>query len=321
MKRAAPLGILFALGGCVQPCPTDMLSPAELIAGYNRNADAAPRLWARARIAVTLVDAKGRQFTWGSVSPLAEASGLLLLAKSPAEPSRPDFVLIGRQTGTELFRLGHSAAQGVYYFWYSFGDRAGAWFGLDKFAGAPGVESLPIDPMQLLSLLCIVPLPSDPTELPAAVVTMRDCPGDCAYVVTYVARQAVSNRILFRREAYFRWSSGQPPRPYRVDILDAAGRRVLTGELSDWRPVDVSTLDEPPAVPPIMPTRIDVAARPAAEGQPAVRRICLVLSEMTAADKWRRTACRFQPPAGVVPVQVDAHLAAPASRPAGEPAR
>ena len=104
---------------------------------------------------------------------------------------------------------------------------------------------------------------------------------------------------------YFRWHKEDPPRPYRVELFDAAGRRVMTARLSDYRPVDVSALDDPPPVQPIMPTDIEITARRVPHAPLLIRRIHLRLSEMTAEDKWDRAACDFTPPAGVVPVQVD----------------
>jgi hypothetical protein len=304
--------LLLSLG-CAQPCPDAFLPPGEVLARHNANANAVPRLWARAKIAVTLVDDKGRQFTWGSTSPLASPNGLLLLFKDPNGSGGHDFVLIGREAaGVELFRLGNDNERGVYYFWYSFGERAGAWFGLTRLAGGPGVEALPIDPTQLVSLLAIVPLPVEPNALPATVVTMQDTPGRCAYVATHVGAQAVTGNVLFKRRMYFHWATQEPPRAYRVDILDPAGRTALTADLADWKPIDVSALGEPPKTAPVMPTRLDIAATPVDTRRGAsVRRIQLVLSEVTAGEKAMRSATRFRPPPGVAATQVDRSLVQP----------
>jgi len=88
-------------------------------------------------------------------------------------------------------------------------------------------------------------------------------------------------------------------------VLDGAGRRVLTAHLDDYRPIDVSELDEPPTVEPVMPTDIEIVANPMPGLKTPIRRVRLRLSEMTTADKWDRAACYFDPPGGVVPVQVD----------------
>ena len=305
-----PAVALLAAAGC-QPCPEKLVSLDQLVAEYNANADAVPRLWARAKLSVTLADADGASFTWGSTSPLAANNGLLLLAKGREKLGPHDFVLIGRETlAVELFRLGSSTAEGVYYLWFRLGDRGGAWFGRHAYAGAPGIRQMPIDPMQLLSVLGVCALPEDATRLPAVAVSMQTTPGDCAYVVTYVDRQPVTGRILFQREVYFRWSNTEPRRAYKVNLLDPAGRRVMTARLKDYRPIDVSELDDPPPAQPIMPTNIEIVSNPLPGVKVSVKRIHMVLSEMTTKDIWERQQCRFDAarPGEIVPVQVDAHI-------------
>ena len=322
-----PVGLL-AVGGCVEQCPKTLLSLDELIGEYNANADAVPRLWARVRMSVTLDVPDAPAFTWRSGSPTcllllrkaprklgldpAELSALprplrvLLLRKAPERTGPHDFVLIGRETvAVELFRIGSSTEQGVYYFWYRLGERAGAWFGRHAAAGAPGARSLPIDPMQLLGVLAVCPLPDDPERLPAVAVGMQNTPGDCAYVLTLIDRQPVTGRLLLKREIYFRWSDKEPPRPYKVNLLDSAGRRVMTAHLKHYAPIDVSELDDPPDRQPVMPTDIEIVCNPFQGTETLVRRIHLELSEMTAEDKWDRAACDFKPPAGAPVVPVD----------------
>jgi len=328
----AALAGLLAAPGCVEPCPETLRSLDEVLAEYNANADALPRLWARAEVSVTLDAPDTPSYTWHS----GHATCLLLLAKGPQrlrldpvelltlprplrvlllrkarERIRPhDFVLIGRETAAvELFRMGSSAAQGVDYFWYRFGERGKAWFA--RPGGLGGGRGLPMDPMQMLSVLAVCALPDDPAKLPAVALSMRNAPGDCAYVVTLIDRQPVTGRVLFLREVHFRWSDTEPCRPFRVDLLDAAGRRVMTAHLRDYKPVDVSDLDEAPAVEPVMPTDIEIVANPFGGRTPLVRRVHLRLSEMTAEDRWDRAACDFAPPDGVEAVPVDRGVRAP----------
>jgi hypothetical protein len=312
MAGIAAAGALLAAAGCA-PCPERLLSLDKLVADYNANAEAVPRLWARVDLSVTLEVPDAPPLPWRSGGPTC-----LLLAKGASRLGPHDFVLIGRETAAvELFRIGSSTEQGVYYFWYQFGGRAQAWFGRHESAGAPGVQHLPIDPMQLLGVLCVCPLPDDATKLPAVALGMQNTPGDCAYVVTLIDRQPLTGRILFQREVFFRWSETEPPRPYKVHLFDPAGRRIMTAHLGDYRPIDVSALDEAPAVKPIMPTDIRIVAHRFAGVPTLVRQIHLVLSEMTAADKWERSACDFGPPEAAVPVQVDG----PASPAAGPKAK
>ena len=295
-----------ALCGCPPQCPQTSVPLEALVAEYNANASAVPRLWARARMSVTLADEDGRRFTWGSASPLAAPNGLLLLSKGPDELGPHDFVLIGRETAAvELFRLGSNVDEGLYYLWYRFGDRGRAWWGRTAYAGAPGVEHLPLDPNQLLSVLSVCALPSDFTTLPTAAMTMSHDP--CAYVVTYVDRQPVSEKILFRRQVYFRWSDERPRRPFRVDLLDNEGRRVMTADLDRYRAI-AGAGREPP---PVMPTDIRIAWPGRGSG------VHLLLSDMTAEDRWSPQATQFRRflPDGIPIDQVDAALPAEGTAP------
>ena len=310
----ASLGAVLAAGGCA-PCPETLVGLDRLVAEHNANADGVPRLWARAALSVTIDARDAPAFTWRSGEPTC----LLLLAKGPDRLGPHDFVLIARETAAvELFRIGSSAEQGEYYFWFRFGERGGAWVARHEAPPAGGARRLPIDPSQLLSVLAVCALPDDPTKLPAVALGMNNEPGDCAYVVTLIDRQPVTRRILFRREVYFRWSDTEPRRPYKVNLFDHAGRRVMTAHLKGYRPIDVSELDDPPAKAPVMPTDIEMVSNPQPGVRTFIRRIHLRLSEMTASDrtnedKWERSACRFSPPEGIVPVRVDGE---PASKPA-----
>ena len=314
--------MLASAGCCAAPCPDKLASIDQIVAAHNANAASVPRLWARVEMDVTLKPETGPEMTWRSGSP----TGLLLYRRGMNSNGPHDFVLIGREAAAvELFRAGASNAQGLYYFWYKFGDRAGAWYGRLALAGAPGVKQVPVDPMQLLSVLGITPLPAEAGRLPAAAISMQNTPGDCAYVVAVLDRQPVSGRVLFKREIVMPWSDDKPPRPARVNIFDDAGRRVMTASLWDYKPIDVSSLDDPPAKSPVMPTDIDIVCNEVPGSHTFVRRIRLRISEMTVEDKWLTEAVDFHPPQGVVPVLVDAAAARglmtkPASQPASQPA-
>jgi hypothetical protein len=310
MRRTAATAGLWAIGlagvlaamGCGPSTPQTTLTRRELIAQHNANAREIPQLWARARIALTLTNSQGRTVSWGSTSPLSGPNGLLLYASGPGALGPHDFVLIGRTAGaTELFRLGNSAQEGVYYLWYGLGEHQGAMWGRDALAGAPGVD-MPIDPMQILSVLNITALPEDFTTLPAVVMTLSDQPR--AYVLTAIDRQPVTGEILCRKEIYCTWDDRKPPRPYRVNLFDAAGRCVMTAELKDYKPIRVAASGGPA---PQMPTDIKIT-------WPEKRsRIHLVLSEMTTEDTWDRTQTLFRShlPGGLAPeqmTQVDKNL-------------
>jgi len=289
------------LAGCVKP-PATMLSRAQLVGQYNANARQVPRLWARAKIALLIRDEQGRLIPWGSTSPLASPNGLLLLAKD--RPGQADFTLIGREAGQELFRLGigprGAGGPDAYYLWYKLGQQGQAYWGLRALAGAEGIDELPLDPVHLVGVLGVVELPDDFTRLPTVAVTMQDKP-PYAYVATYVDRQPVSGDILFRRRLYLRWSDTAPPRPFRMDLLDNAGRTVMVADLADYQGIAAADVPAGESAP-VMPA--DITLTWPGRGS----RIHIVLSEMTAADTWDATALEYRPPPGLASRQVDAPL-------------
>ncbi len=266
--------------GCA--CPDTFVSLDTLVQEYNANAAAVPRLWARAKIAVTITDPdSGLALTWGSASPAASPNSWLVLGKNESNKLGPhDFAIIGKEMGQTIFKLGSSIGQQVYYFWYNVGDNGEAWVGRSEFAGAPGV-AVPLDPNQLLAVLAVCELPDDFTNIPTAALTMNSEP--CAYVLTYIDRQPVSNRILFTRRVYFHWSDTLPRRPYRAEFFDADGQIVMHAEMKDYQPV--ATTEGNDKVRPVMPTDIKIS-------WPQTKtEIHMVLSDMTTEDKWDRDIC------------------------------
>lgn len=298
-------GLLAAAGGCAAPCPRTHASLPELISTYNTNAARVPRLWARARITATF-PVNGLPVTWTSAAP----NGILLLVKGEDPLGPHDFVLVGKEAGLEVFRVGSSAEQGLYYFWYALGDDAAAYVGRQELAGAAGIEEMPIDPNQLLAVLGVTDLPHElswspgggrPTPFPTAAMRMNTEPGRCAYAVSYIDRQPVSGRILFRREMLFTWSDEEPVRPFRVNFLNADGLAVLTAELSDYRPVATPDATAPA---PEMPTDIRIQWLDPHTHKPTSS-VRLELSEMTTEPRGSRAAARFNPPAAAPIIEVD----------------
>ena len=290
--------------GCA-PCPEKFVSIETLVAEYNANASRVQQLWARARIRVTFSDKKGRSVSWGSASPLATANATLLLDKgaSPSDPA--DFVLIGYEVRPmELFRVGTDSAEGLYYCWANLGGRGGAWFGRTKYAGAPGVAGIPLDPLQLLEILGITELPEVRAgAMPAVVMTLQNTPGDCAYVVRYLKPQPVSGHLKIWREVYFRWSDTEPRRPYQIKLYDADGLCRVVAKVVDYKPIATDTDDEGP----IMPTDIRITWPVIKNVQPASS-LHMRLSEMSTTRRFSQKAFDFRShlPASITnPVQVD----------------
>jgi len=300
-RPAAILAVACLAAGCCTPPTSGPVPLRQLLAEYNANAAAVPRLWARAKVEVTVVNDVGRSFTWGSVSPAAAPNGLLVLGKGDNPLGPYDFVLVGRETlAAELFRLGSSTSEGVEYFWYRFGEEGRAYWARHAYVGAPCAAAMPLQASQVVSLLGVTELPADLTRLPAVVVRLQQEPCDYAYVLTYIDHRPVSGQIAARREIYFRWDDRLPRRPYLVKFFDYDGREILTAELADYRPIQVADVDHPPAELPVMPTDLRITWTPEAR-RSQVRSIRLKLSEMTTADRWDRSACAFREnlPAGM----------------------
>lgn len=294
------------IAGC--ECPKKILPLSRIVAEYNANCRQVPKLWARARIAVSLPDESGLTFNWGSASPLAAPNGLLLLFAPQPQPAdgRPvpfgpedyDFLLIGKEGPQQVFRLGCSAEEGLYYLWYGFGARSGGFMGRTLFAGAPGVKSLPLDPTQLLSVLGLCELPEDPTDLPAVALSLNAIPGQCAYVLTYIDRQPISKKIIFKREMLFTWADDKPPQLFRVNIFDMSGKRVMTADVGNYQPIETDQPNQPQTLPvsqsapatqptgPVMPTSIRITWPQSPGG------VEIMLSEMTTLSKAERAAVR-----------------------------
>jgi hypothetical protein len=298
-KPAHPMAMLLvlcgALGGCaaVPQCPQTALSLDELRSRHNANAAQVQQLWARARISVTVADDKGWTFTWGSTSPSSTPNGLLLLKKG----GEHDFVLIGREVaGVEVFRLGSSTTDGLYYMWYQFGDRRGGVFGRQDLAGAPGTRALAIDPHQVLSVLNVLewPVPaarqnaSPYASLGGRAVTLTleqsrapGCfakPDPCAYVLTHLAAQPISSNAIVASQTRLTWSDSQPPQPFRVDFFTPDGRRTMTASVGAFKPV--AGTDSA-----VMPTDIVFEDVPWPGRPSRLRKMHIVLDEVTAEPK------------------------------------
>jgi len=297
--------LLAAAGCCTEPRPETMLSLPELVAAHNANAAQVPHLWARARIQATFpaVLESGAKIpvSWGSTSPLASPNGLLLMAKGPDPLGQHDFVLIGRETAAvELFRVGASLEEGVYYFWYGFGDKRGAYWGRNDYAGAAGAGGMPVNPHDLLAVLNVTMMPDDLTKLPAVAMTMRTTPCEYAYVVSHIDRDPITQQILFRRETLLTWSDDEPARPFEMNFFDANGLRVMTAKLSDYKLIAAAA---PAKTHIVMPTDIEIVW-PEADSH-----MHIVLSEMSTKPV-PSAAFRFSDHAPPLPpeqvIQVDA---------------
>ena len=290
MKKLYITSVLIGLSfmaSCSQPiCPdTKSAVPLEdVVARYNVNASKIPRLWARAEVSMTFREKPSDLgFTWRSGEP----TSYLLLDKMMAKKNNSkhvDFTLIVKETINEIARVGISTQEGVYYSWMNFGKNSQCQYGRLPLAGAPGVTKIAVDPTQLLAVLAVCALPADSTTLPMIAQTYSSNP--CAYVLTVVDRQPVSNKLLFRREIYFDRSVERvdgklvekPRRPFLVRIFDDMGRAVLTGRMNGYKHIAIEDVDDESKLP-TMPTDINLRF------EETGAEIRLQLSDMTTEDK------------------------------------
>jgi hypothetical protein len=271
--------LALLLTGCT-PCPTKSVGVEQLLGEYNANAAAIPKLWARATIDLTIIDDKGGAFNWGTT--IGASNGLLITGKTG--PATPDFVLVGRESGQEVMRLGTSSADNLYYAWYHFGDKGGAWSGRADRAAAAGATDIFVDPLTLVSLLGII-------ELPAGSVALRMerggfAAGPCAYVLT--CSQPGTN--ISKREIYFTWTQEGPRRVFQVICFGRDGQRVLTAKLSDYGSVSGADVHGQPA---IVPTDITMAGNDSPGHKNHLRNLHLKLAGMKVGEVDPAEAAKF----------------------------
>lgn len=273
---------LVSLAGCrlerVDCPPVSLADPLEeVLAGYNANAVKVPRLKAYARVSMTFREKPtDLGFSWGSTSELAEPNARVFLLKGQAPGEVADFFLQIREAGQEVSRIGTSTKDGAYYAWFLAGDNQQGMWGRLSLAGAPGVKDLPVDPTQLIHGLCITTLPAGQTAAPFVAQTYSADP--CAYVLTVIDRQPITNKLLFKRELYFDRQGGKPRRPMLLRIYNDRGAILVTAKLSDYQSIELADVPDPSADPPVMPTDIEVYWHDTGS------ELHMVLTEMTTAD-------------------------------------
>ena len=253
---------LAVITGCTQQrCPSfKTVKPVEqVIQHYNKNASRLPRIWLRVDLTAVIrnkpSDLVGLPWTF--------SNGIIMMRKQDDRSKVPDFKLILKEAGKTVAQVGTSSNDKVYYMWQTFSNKMPSFFGELKYAGAPNVSKLPIDPIQLLSILCVNELPANLTRAPFVTQTVSTNP--CAYVLTYIDRQPITNKFIARREIYFERSVtvGQdsketelPCRPFMVKIFDQNGCEVFTAHMENYKPITLEDVDDEDEPFPVMPTVI-----------------------------------------------------------------
>lgn len=281
--------------GCKEPqCPSlDTLTPtADLVRDYNANAAAMPRLWARAHIEIS-GKYKGVPFNYGSASPKSDPNGMLIVQKNLKDPFGPqDFVLIYREAGNELARLGISTQDGVYYSWNKPMDTC--WYGRLALSGAQNVK-VPLDPVQLPGVLGVTPLPLKETNPLAVHYVRQDWP--FAQVIEYIERPRTpagqDGPMLLKRQVFFRWqvdpkqpSAILPQNVFMVKLFDNRGVNVMTAYLDNYQPVKLEDVDSDQPVTAQLPTDIKLVWE-------SGETVHILLADMTTEDKFDPAVFEF----------------------------
>jgi hypothetical protein len=255
----------LAVTGCPPPCP-QAVPRTELIDRYNRNAEKVPSLWAVADVEVQIAEG-------GKFRSYRLPDGRLLMKKRADGPAGPqDFLLRGKAYGQEFFQLGVDGEAGEHYFWLAPPEGRGKplarWGRLDDL-DRPDYETLPIDPSQLLELLCVLPWRGGADNPPLSIYTPMETP--CVYDLVFVSAMP-GGRLSVRKVWLDR--RGKDNLTSRVWLYDRTGECVLSAELGRYQPV---AADGPKAEWPVIPTDIRILWPASKE----VRSIRLRLSDAT----------------------------------------
>lgn len=260
LGAALAVGALVA-GGCPptppQVCPANFLSVEQILDAYNQNAAKVPNLWGRIQQIEVRLRGEG-----GDVDTYRIDRGHLFLSKVSTDPlDTPYFLVRGVMGNQEIFRLGTTAEQRppgaaaaapLYYFQYEVSeDQRGAYWGHVSGLYGPGGGTTTIDPVQLLSVLGVMPWPQGPGQPPFPMLTVHADP--CAYIVHF-ALPRPGGGLYVQREVWLDRAS-PTPRPVRVRLYDWQGRMVMQADLSDYQPVAAE--GDPPGWP-VMPGTIDI---------------------------------------------------------------
>lgn len=264
------------LTGCppearVAVCPGPPLAAeAELVAQNNANAAKVPSLRADADVEISYV-AEGQERS----ERLRD--GMLLLLKRPGSPADvPSFLLRAVLVSEPYFGAGVDAAAGEHYFWLDppRGASVARW-GLLENLDRPDWEMLPVDPVDLLSVLAVLEWPVNDRASPILSMPKDD---PCLYDLLFFGGAGGAGGVRLRRQVWLDRTQS-PPRPTRVWLFDAWGEVTVDATLSDYRRIDALAL--PAAQRPVMPT--DILLRYPREQ--VIRSLRLRLSNMTVGTE------------------------------------
>ncbi len=248
---AAVLSVAL-LAGCKPPMPPVPPAPvcpppvaaSVLIAQNNANAAKVPSLRANADVEVRF-RYKGEQHTQRL------PDGLLLLQKNPNDPNAvPSFLLRAVLYSEAYFGAGVNSPQGEFYYWLDppRGGKLARWGNLADLSRTD-METLPVDPVDMISLLGVT---AWPTEGGSRRVFSLPKQEPCVYDMIFVT--CTGNGPLQPRRQIWIDRLSNPAHPSRMWIFDEQGNPQVDATLKEYKRIDVPDL--PPAQRPMMPTDI-----------------------------------------------------------------
>jgi hypothetical protein len=202
-----------------EPEPASAPSYEEIAAQYNQRVAPLDRVWARSVARVWYPDREGEEQT-------DQVEGHLMMI-------RPDCLkLTFKKLGETYAVLGSNPDQ---YWWIELGDRAGrrvAWVGEHQAADPERLEELglPVHPLDLIEVIGVLPLPVPASGSPQPRVA-RTPEGVLVDVMP------PPERSRGRVETFRYLLDPRTLEPLRIGLLDAAGKAILTADLSRYAPV------------------------------------------------------------------------------------
>jgi hypothetical protein len=253
-RRFAAVGaiaVILGLWGCKPPAAPIVCGPplakGELIALNNANAAKVPSLRASADVEIRFRDEKEEEQHYRA------RDGFLRLLKDPQNPQAvPSFLLVAQMVSEAYFAAGVDSAAGDYYYWIDAPTarvHPEARWGQLADLHRPGYESLPVDPVDLLYVLPVLPWPQNDPAHPVFVVPKDD---PCLYDVIFFT-QGGGQTLQLRRQMWMD-RTVVPARLTHVWIMDPEGRVTVDANLADYRKIKDPNL--PASQWPEMPTDI-----------------------------------------------------------------
>jgi len=204
--------------------PQHLPTYQQLATRFNKNLQRINQLWARAAVELHWRDEQGKHFEQGDGHLIFALPNQLALS-------------IGK-LGNTLFWAGCNPHQ---YWWFDLQDQPTLYFGSHAHTTPHTAEQLPlpVQPLDLIRLLGILPLDATPPSPPEVLWTDR------GYLIQ---PPNTGSRLLI---------DPQTDRPSRIELLDPDGNVAVVSHLSRWQRMDI--VGVPPGGLPYVATRFEIS--------------------------------------------------------------